>query len=90
MKIILLLFYVDVGAGIGRVSKNLLLTVFDKVSLLECTESFIEKARENIPVEKIDKIFSSTMQDFRAFEEDFEKYDLVWIQWVIIYASDGN
>lgn len=30
------------------------------------------------------------MQDFRALEEDFKKYDLVWIQWVIIYASDGN
>ena len=30
------------------------------------------------------------MQEFRAQEEDFEKYDLIWIQWVIIYASDGK
>jgi len=60
------------------------------VSLLECTESFIEKARENISADRIDKIFPFTMQEFRAQEEDYGKYDLIWIQWVIIYASDGN
>lgn len=82
--------FLDVGAGIGRVSRDLLLNFFDKVSLLECTESFIEKARENIPADRIDKIFPFTMQEFRAQEEDYGKYDLIWIQWVIIYASDGN
>ena len=66
-----------------------MLHFFDKVSLLECTESFIEKAREAIPSEKIEKVFPVTMQDFKAVEEDFGKYDIIWIQWVIIYASDG-
>lgn len=80
----------DVGAGIGRVSKDLLLNFFDKVSLLECTQSFIVKARETIPCDKIDKIFPVTMQEFKAEEEDFGKFDLIWIQWVIIYASDGT
>ena len=82
--------FLDVGAGIGRVSRDLLLNFFDKVSLLECTESFIEKARENIPSDRIGKIFPFTMQEFRAQEEDYGKYDLIWIQWVIIYASDGS
>ena len=77
------------GAGIGRVSKDLLLHYFEKVSLLECTESFIEKARENIPTERIDKVFPFTMQEFKAAEEDYGKYDLIWIHGVIIYASDG-
>lgn len=80
----------DVGAGIGRVSKDLLLHFFDKVSLLECTESFIEKAREAIPADKIESVFPNTMQEFQARPEDYGKYDLVWIQWVIIYASDGK
>ena len=66
-----------------------MLHFFEKVSLLECTESFIEKACENIPTERIEKIFPFTMQEFKAAEEDYGKYDLVWIQWVIIYASDG-
>ena len=71
-------------------SRDLLLNFFDKVSLLECTESFIEKARENIPSDRIGKIFPFAMQEFRAQEEDYRKYDLIWIQWVIIYASDGS
>lgn len=82
--------FLDVGAGIGRVSRDLLLNFFVKVSLLECTESFIEKARENIPTDRINKIFPFTMQDFRAQEDDIGKYDIIWIQWVIIYASDGK
>lgn len=84
------MLYLDVGAGIGRVSKDLLLHFFSKVSILECTEAFIEKAKESIPAESIEKIFPFTMQEFRAQEEDYGKYDLIWIQWVIIYASDGK
>jgi hypothetical protein len=66
-----------------------LLHFFEKVSLLECTESFIEKAREHIAAERIEKIFPFTMQEFKAVEEDYGKYDIIWIQWVIIYATDG-
>lgn len=69
-------------------SKDLLLHVFDKVSMLECTEAFIAKARELIPAERIESVFPVTMQDFRAEERDCGRYDMVWIQWVIIYASD--
>lgn len=84
------MIFLDVGAGIGRVSQDLLLHFFDKVSLLECTESFIDKARESIPADKIESIFPKTMQEFQARPEDCGKYDIVWIQWVIIYASDGK
>jgi protein N-terminal methyltransferase len=77
-----------VGAGIGRVSKNVLLHVFQKASLLECTPAFVEKARALIPAERLETVFPVTMQDFRASERDIGRYDLVWIQWVIIYASD--
>lgn len=80
----------DVGAGIGRVSKDLLLGFFDKTSLLECTESFIKIARETLPSNRIEKLFPVTMQEFQADPEDYQKYDLIWIQWVIIYASDGS
>jgi len=78
----------DVGAGIGRVSHDLLLSVFDKVSLLECTLSFIEQAKHLISSDRIGKIFPVTMQEFRAAEEDYGLYDMIWIQWVIIYAND--
>lgn len=78
----------DVGAGIGRVSHDLLLTIFDKVSMLECTPSFIEQAKLLLPADRIEDIFPVTMQNFTAAEKDFGRYDMVWIQWVIIYAND--
>ena len=80
----------DAGAGIGRVSKDLLLNFFTQVSLLECTESFIQKALEVIPSDRINSVYPVTMQEFQAKSEDFGKYDMIWIQWVIIYASDGK
>lgn len=63
---------------------------FDQVSLLECTESFIQKARESIPAERIHSIYPTTMQSFKADPQEYGCYDMIWIQWVIIYASDGN
>lgn len=67
-----------------------MLGFFDQVSLLECTESFIQKARENIPAERIHTIYPTTMQSFKAPIDDYGRYDMIWIQWVIIYASDGK
>lgn len=63
---------------------------FDQVSLLECTESFIQKARESIPAERIHSIYPTTMQSFKADPQEYGCYDMIWIQWVIIYASDGK
>ena len=38
----------DCGAGIGRVTKNLLLPLFDTVDLVEQNPDFVEKAKEYI------------------------------------------
>lgn len=38
----------DCGAGIGRVAKNLLIPLFEKVDLLEVNEKFLDKAPDHI------------------------------------------
>lgn len=49
----------DVGAGIGRISKNLLIRYFDKVDLLEQSPIFIEEARHSLKEsKKLDKCFN--------------------------------
>jgi protein N-terminal methyltransferase len=39
--------WIDCGAGIGRVTKTMLLKLFDQVDLVECTEKFLIQAREH-------------------------------------------
>lgn len=39
----------DLGAGIGRVSKATLIPRFRNVDLVEPAETLIDKARENVP-----------------------------------------
>ncbi|PRP88042.1 hypothetical protein PROFUN_04470 [Planoprotostelium fungivorum] len=77
----------DCGAGIGRVTKNLLLPLFDRVDLLEQNEAFVEKAREMLKDEKMGNFFAKGMQDFDFTEN---RYDLIWIQWVAGHLSDKD
>lgn len=41
-------FVADCGAGIGRVTKNLLLPLFDTVDLVEQNPDFLERAKDYI------------------------------------------
>ena len=43
---LLTLSYTDCGAGIGRVSKELLLPIFTKVDLVEQNKTFLDNAPE--------------------------------------------
>lgn len=77
----------DTGAGIGRVSKNVLMLEFETVDLLEQDTKFCEIARENLSNSgRLGQIFNVGLQDFRGSEE--LKYDVIWIQWVLLYLPD--
>ena len=45
----------DCGAGIGRITKYILEPRFDKIDLLDPTKELIEKAKEFIGSDKVDK-----------------------------------
>lgn len=92
----------DVGAGIGRISEHLLLPHFERVSLLESDPRFCEVAKGRLNMDNInnsqlsseDKIYRihcCRLQEFTPSEEEMQthRYDLIWIQWVLSYASDG-
>ncbi|KAI5704120.1 hypothetical protein M8J75_002187 [Diaphorina citri] len=81
----------DVGAGIGRISKYLLAKHFDKIDLLEQSSKFIEQAKEEIlkDCDKLDKCYNVGIQDFKP--EDLNiKYDVIWIQWVLMFILDED
>ncbi|XP_067001474.1 N-terminal Xaa-Pro-Lys N-methyltransferase 1 [Anabrus simplex] len=77
---------IDCGAGIGRITKHLLLQFFDKVDLVEQNPKFLEEAKTFIgPNKKVENYFSTGLQHFRPPENT---YDVIWCQWVLGHLTD--
>ena len=77
----------DVGAGIGRVSKNVLLKCFAKCDMLEANQAFADKARTYVGSKNLENIFVQGMEEFTP---ESKRYALIWIQWCIIYLTDDD
>jgi len=81
----------DCGAGIGRISKNLFLPLFDKVDMVELNGDFLEQAKiefAQLPEgAKLDRCFVSGLQDF---EPEAGVYDVIWSQWVLGHLTDDH
>jgi len=91
----------DCGAGIGRVTKHLLLPLFSTVDILEQNTDYIETSRNFLrdahPKHKVEHRLCVGMQDFspEKARQDMDisvdgRYDLIWIQWSIIYLGDDD
>lgn len=76
----------DCGAGIGRVTKYVLLPRFEKVDLVEQDEKFINSAQQFIGKDhdRIESLYKIGLQHFKPEK----KYDVIWCQWVIGHIKD--
>ena len=74
----------DVGSGIGRITKDLLLGYFPKVDLLDQSPKQIEEARTYVP--EADNFYCAGFQDFK-FEH---RYHCIWLQWFLMYLTDAD
>ena len=81
----------DVGAGIGRVSENVLLRFTGRVAILEADERFVAQARERLG-DRLVHAYAMRMQQLPDKPQPSEPcpYDFVWVQWVLMYASDAE
>ena len=78
----------DCGAGIGRITKLLLLSFSDEVHLLEQSQVFLDKSVEYIgsgSKRRVKRICAS-LQSFQP--EPGVSYDIIWLQWVTGYLTD--
>lgn len=78
---------IDCGAGIGRVTKQLLLPLFKKVHLLEQSPPLIAQAPSYLGPDDASRV-ECLCYGMQAFEPVPQTYDLVWIQWVIGHLTD--
>ncbi|XP_027467707.2 alpha N-terminal protein methyltransferase 1B [Zalophus californianus] len=79
----------DCGSGIRRVSKHVLLPVFNSMELVGMTESFLLEAQNYLQVNG-DKVESYHCQSLQEFTPPFGRYDVIWIQWISGYLTDKD
>lgn len=76
---------IDMGAGIGRITRDLLWKVSDTVDLLEPVQQFVDQMdRELVAVKnrgKLGDIYPIGMQEWSPAPEKVGRYWLVWCQW---------
>ena len=73
---------IDCGAGIGRITKHLLIKHFDKVDLVEQNKIFLEKAKEYLSAsDKVGHLYCCGLQNFVP---EAQSYDVIWYVYVLI------
>ena len=79
----------DCGAGIGRITKRLLLPMFDNVDMVELNQHFLDASHTFIGehVTRVGKFICSGLQDFTP---DAGHYDVIWCQWVLGHLTDDD
>ncbi|KAL8101279.1 hypothetical protein AgCh_033236 [Apium graveolens] len=85
----------DCGAGVGRVTKNLLIRYFNEVDLLEPVSHFLDAARENLAPESLMVSEAHKAANFycvplQEFTPDAKRYDVIWVQWCIGHLADDD
>lgn len=78
----------DCGAGIGRITKLLLIPHFKSVDVVEPNETFINSIKEFVGEHrsKLGTLYKVGLQEFKPIR----KYDVIWIQWVLGYLTDKD
>ena len=76
----------DNGAGIGRVTTELLIArkLFSSVDASEPCVNYAEKLRK---IPQVDNVFNLKLEDLQLPES---KYSLIWNQWVLLYLTDTD
>lgn len=78
----------DCGAGIGRVTKNLLIQFYDKVDIAEQEPKFAQTAEETLrPTGHLGTVFNVGLQNFTP---EAKKYDMIWAQWVLGHLKEDD
>ena len=75
----------DCGAGIGRITSGILIQRFDYVDLVEPVLHFINEAKTQLSkLGHKGNFYQISLQNFNTIE----KYDCIWIQWVLGQLTD--
>jgi len=80
----------DCGAGIGRITSGMLLHIFSNVEMLDTVQAHLDQAQCFMGDELYSRVSAQHCVGLEGFKPRECVYDVVWIQWVIIYLSDSD
>jgi len=80
---------VDCGSGIGRVTKAVLLRLFERVDMVDVNQTFLDEAPQYLGSEssKVDCYMCTSLHEFVP---ERGRYNAVWCQWVLGQLSDDD
>jgi len=78
----------DCGAGVGRVTENVLLHVAETVHLVEVSDRLLVKAKAKLSTNAAR--VELTQASLREFAPPPDSYNLVWAQWVLGHLTDTD
>ncbi|QBM86514.1 protein N-terminal methyltransferase [Metschnikowia aff. pulcherrima] len=85
---------IDMGAGIGRITRDFLWKISDRCDLLEPVKPFVAQMhQELVPVAqkgKLGDIYDIGMQEWQCLPEKMGRYWLVWCQWCVGQLPDAE
>jgi len=79
----------DCGSGIGRVTKRLLLPLFQTVDMVDISQSFIDEARNFLGPDssRVEQFIRSSLHNFVP---EKGRYDAIWCQWVLGQLTEDD
>ncbi|KAF4696888.1 Alpha N-terminal protein methyltransferase 1B [Perkinsus olseni] len=82
----------DCGAGIGRVSREVLTQRFQTIDLVEPCANLLESAQKTLnPAAtapcRVERFLQMGVQDFNP---ELGRYDVIWNQWCLLYLTDED
>mmetsp|Transcript_7721 Transcript_7721/g.16654 ORF Transcript_7721/g.16654 Transcript_7721/m.16654 type:complete len:257 (-) Transcript_7721:416-1186(-) len=86
----------DCGAGVGRVSQELLLHYFQEVDLLEPSSHLLNMAKQTLTGRRLVGVppghnaVNFYLQGLQEHVFEPQRYDCVWIQWCMLYLTDDD
>ncbi|XP_059197581.1 N-terminal Xaa-Pro-Lys N-methyltransferase 2 isoform X2 [Centropristis striata] len=80
----------DCGSGIGRVTRGVLLPVFEKCEMADMMEHFLLHAHEEYLGDAADRIETYYCYNLQEFTPPKNKYDVIWMQWVACHLTDKD
>ncbi|DAZ95075.1 TPA: hypothetical protein N0F65_002969 [Lagenidium giganteum] len=80
----------DCGAGVGRVSKFVLLPAYEQVDLIEQSPRLLQSAARYMGKDAASKVRKLYCMGLQEFHPEPETYDIIWIQWVLPHLMDAD
>lgn len=78
---------IDMGAGIGRVAKQVLMSICTDVDLLEPSPRLLQASRTYVGNSHTGTFYGLGLHQIDQLPKE-RKYDLIWCQWVLVHLTD--